>query len=85
MNGDLPDVTRADSLGVWGDAPGALLLPYRSSAHPGLTLIGAMLPNAVFEWVKTARPDRPYATRAAILVWSAGRAGRREIELAHGS
>jgi len=85
MNGDLPNVTHADSMGTWSAAPRALLLRYRASGVSGKTVLAAFVPDAVFDWVKAMRTERPYATRAAVLLWTGGRVMRSEIELAHGS
>ncbi len=84
MIGDLPNATRADSLGEWVPLPDSILMPKGGVPTAGDYVIGMVVPRSVINWARKALPARPYLTRIAVVVSWKGNPSRGELKIAHG-
>ncbi len=84
MIGDLPNVTRADSLGAWVPLPDSILMPKGRGPTASGYVIGVVVPRSVINWARKAVPARPYLTRIAVVASWRRSPARGELEIGHG-
>jgi hypothetical protein len=82
--GDLPNATRADSLGEWVPLPDSILMSKGGGPTASGYVIGMVVPRSVINWARKALPARPYLTRIAVVVSWKGNPSRGELEIGHG-